>query len=160
MKTWHVGLALAAVAAVAWGSTAAAAPAKDDELLVSDDCSRIEVRNKAAIVARVGAVIVRELPGDDMPAIDLAVKVLRTLVPQCTWPPPAGSDPEFVSPDGSARWSQIQPIAATLTWGQVRSRLGSFDTLSPTGASPAEIAAGLSMVALLSGRTGYAGGER
>lgn len=157
MKGWHIGViaALLGGGLLAYGSTAAAAPASDSELEVAPDCSRIEVKNKAAVVARVGAVIVRELPGDSTPVLDLAVKVLQTIVPQCPWPPLAGVDPEFVSPDGSARWSQIQPIAAALTWGQVKSRLGSFDMASPGGASPAEVAAGLSMVALLSGQTSY-----
>lgn len=157
MKGWHIGVAalVLGLGAAGWASTAAAKPAEASELEVAPDCSTIVVKDKARIVARVGAIVVKALPSDDTPLLDLVVQVLNTLVPQCTWPPPEGLDPEFSSPDGSAKWSTVLPLISSMTWGEARAKLGSLDMATPSGASPVEIAAGLTVVAALSGRKGY-----
>lgn len=157
MKGWQVGLGLGLLVAAGVGftSTAAAKPATASELDVSPDCSRIEVKDKAKIVARVGAVVVGMFPSDDTPLLDVVLKVLGTLVPQCSWPPAEGLDPEFISKDGAAKWSQVLAIASSMTWGQAKAQLGNFDMATPVGANPQEIAAGLTIVAALAGHKGY-----
>jgi hypothetical protein len=147
-----IGIAVVAAATAIYVGTASASPAAASDLEVSRDCSRLTVKSRAGLTAKVGLAVWAESPKPETRVIDLLAAVLKRLVPQCAWPPPgdtvfAGLS-EFRAPVEAVTWDELVEKVGELTWGEAKS-MGALDFAPVGGASPPQLAAGVALLAAL-----------
>jgi len=147
-----IGLTVVAVATALYVGTASASPASPSDLEVSPDCSRVTIKSRAGITAKVGLAVWAESPKPETRVVDLFAAVLRRLIPQCAWPPVgetvfAGLT-AFRAPVDAVTWDEVVAQVGELTWAEAKS-MGALDFSPVGGVSSQQLAAGVALLAAL-----------